>query len=174
MKINYISKNYKIGTRFKEVLEKKLMKLQKYFTKDCDIKVNCSEQADVEKLEITIKADNLFIRTEVVSDNMYNNIDTALPKIEKQIIKAISRNKTRNVKEFANELEFITELPVVEKNKIVKTKKFELDPITVDDAEYNMDALGQNFFIFLNAETGNVNVIYKRTDGNLGLIEVTY
>ena len=65
MKIKYVAKNYKISDRFKEVLERKLEKLDKYFPKGCDAKVNCTEQNDIEKLEITLNADNMFVRGEV-------------------------------------------------------------------------------------------------------------
>lgn len=174
MKITYVSKNYKISPKFKEILEKKLDKLEKYFNKDCDVRVNCSSQADVEKLEISMNAEGMFYRSEVLSDNMYNNIDLSLPKIEKQIIKYATKNKTKALKDFENKLEFLKELPVMETSKIVKTKKFDLEPQTIEDAEFNLEALGHTFYIFLNAKTGKINVLYKRNDGFLGLIEVEY
>ncbi len=174
MKIKYVAKNYKISDRFKEVLERKLEKLDKYFPKGCDAKVNCTEQNDIEKLEITLNADNMFVRGEVSSDNMYNNIDTVLPKIERQIIKNSNKNKVKGVKDYSGELEFLEEMPVMEKEKIVKVKKFDLDPLTVEDAKFNLDALGHSFYIFLNAETGKVSVLYKRQFGDLGLIEVNF
>ena len=75
----------------------------------------------------------------------------------------------------AAELMFIDAVEETKSNpKLVKTKKFELDPLTVEDAEAYMEALDHNFYVFLNAETGNVNIIYKRNDKNYGLIEVTY
>lgn len=174
MKIKYVAKNYKISNKFKEILEKKLEKLNKYFPKGCDAKVNCSKQNDNEKLEITLSADNRFIRAEVVSDNMYNNIDTALPKVEKQIIKMASKRNAKAPREVIETLEFLEEMPVVEVNKVVKTKKFDLDPLTVEDAKYNLEALGHAFYIFLNAESGKICVLYKRDFGDLGLIEVNY
>ena len=120
----------------------------------------------------------MFFRSEVTSDNMYNNIDLALPKIEKQIVKQGSKFKSKLKKDafLSNELMFLaqTEEEVKVSPKLVKTKSFELDPLTVEDAESYMEALDHNFFIFLNAETGKVNVIYKRNDTNYGLIEVNY
>lgn len=174
MKIKYIAKSYKISNKFKEVLEKKLDKLSKYFKSDYEIKVNCSTQGEIEKLEITINADGLFLRSEVVSDNMYNNIDLAMPKIEKQIIKNSNRDKSKFLRDVSSTLEYLSELPVVVEPKVVRTKKFELEPLTIYDAEANMMALGHNFYIFLNANSGKVNVLYKRNDNNLGLIEVDY
>ena len=71
----------------------------------------------------------------------------------------------------ADALEFLDEEPVTESYKVVKKKSFELDPMTVEDAEAYMEAVGHSFYVFLNAETGEINVLYKRNDGNLGLIE---
>jgi len=174
MKINYISKNYKITSHFKDIIEKKISKLEKYFNKNIDVKVNCIEQNDDHKLEITINADGMFFRSEVLSDNMFNNIDSALPKIERQIVKTCTKNKTRAIKDFVDTLEFLEEIPKEEPRKVVKTKRFELEPMTIEDAEFNLDMLGHSFFIFLNAKSGEVNVIYRRADGNLGLIELDY
>ncbi len=177
MKITYTAKNYNVSEKFKEILEKKLNKLEKYFDDDVTVKVNCIEQAKQNKLEVTINSKGMFFRSEVSSDNMYNNIDLALPKIEKQIVKQGSKFKTKLKKDAfqTNELMFIDAVEEAKSNpKLVKTKKFELDPLTVEDAEAYMEALDHNFYVFLNAETGNVNIIYKRNDKNYGLIEVTY
>ncbi len=179
MKISYTAKNYNISDKFKEVLERKLNKLEKYFDEDVVVKVNCIEQAKTDKLELTINSRGMFFRSEVTSDNMYNNIDLALPKIEKQIIKQGSKYKSKLKKDafLTNELMFLENFEPEEMKaspKLVKVKKFELDPLTVEDAENYMEALDHNFYIFLNAETGMVNVIYKRNDKNYGLIEVNY
>lgn len=179
MKISYTTKNYNISDKFKEVLERKLNKLEKYFDDDVTIKVNCIEQAKLQKLELTINSRGMFFRSEVTSDNMYNNIDLALPKIEKQIVKQGSRFKSKLKKDafLSNDFLFLDMAEPEEQKlspKLVKVKKFELDPLTVEDAEAYMEALDHNFYIFLNAETGKVNVIYKRNDKNYGLIEVNY
>lgn len=173
MEIKYVARNYKISDKFKDIIEKKLGKLDKYFNKDIDVKVNCSEQNDKFKLEITINSNGLFLRSEVVSDNMYNNIDLALPKLERQIVKNNKKYKNK----FADKIElagfeYIEEEPEQQKNQVVKTKSFELDPITIEDAQAFMEALGHNFYVFLNAETGQINILYRRNDDNLGLIEV--
>ena len=173
MEIKYVAKNYKISDKFKDIIEKKLSKMERYFDKNVEIKVSCTEQNDRCKLELTINSSGLYLRSEVESDNMYNNIDTALPKLEKQIIK--NNKKYRN--KFAEKatfdtFEFLDEAPKMEQQKVVKTKTFDLDPISVEDAEAYMEAVGHSFYVFLNGETGEINIIYKRNDGNLGLIEV--
>lgn len=174
MKITYVAKNYKIADKFKEILEKKLSKFERYFSKNYDVKVCCNEQNDKCKLEITINADGLFVRSEVLSDNMYNNIDLALPKLERQVIKGADKYNSKFKRGEVDKFEFLTELPVQQIGRVVKTKHFELEPITVDDAEAQMEAVGHNFYVFLNAQTGLVSVLYKRADANLGLIEITY
>jgi len=173
MDIKYVAKNYKISDKIKDIIEKKLSKLEKYFSKDIEMKVACSEQNDVCKLEITINSAGLFIRSEVSSDNMYNNIDMALPKLEKQIVKNNKKYKNKFAdKVVADAYEFIEDEPEPIATRVVKNKTFELDPISVEDAIAFMEAVGHNFYVFLNGETGEINVIYKRNDGNLGLIEV--
>lgn len=173
MDIKYFAKNYKISDKFKDIIEKKLGKLEKYFNKDIDVKVACTEQNDTCKLEITINSSGLFLRSEVASDNMYNNIDLALPKLEKQIVKNTKKYKNKFAEKITfDAFEYIEEEPEQTKSKIVKNKSFELDPISVEDAEAYMEAVGHNFYVFLNGETGEINVLYKRNDGNLGLIEV--
>lgn len=176
MKITYTAKNYEISDKFKDVLEKKLNKLEKYLDSNAQVKVNCIAQAKQEKLELTINCKGMFFRSEVLGDNMYNNIDLALPKIEKQIVKQGSKFKSKFKHDAFDgaDLMFLTKAPEPETSKLVKRKKFDLDPLTVEDAQMYMEALDHNFYIFLNAETGKVNVVYKRNDRNYGLIEVEY
>ena len=173
MNIKYVAKNYKISDKFKDVIEKKLSKLDKYFSRNVEAKVNCIEQNEKERLEITLNADGLFLRVEVQGDNMYNNIDIALPKLERQVVKSGRRFKDKFVsKESVSGYEFIEAEPEEVNVKISKKKSFELDPITVEDAIQYMEGIDHPFYVFLNAETGDVNIVYKRNDGDLGLIEV--
>lgn len=174
MKIEYLSKNYNMGERFKELVDEKLSKLNKYFDHQVSVKVFASSQNKIEKLEITIKGKNLVYRAEVAGENMFENIDLALPKIEKQIVR-----KNQKLREFDRKkavdlpFEFIEKQP--EKlGDIAKRKSFDLDPILVEDARFMLEDIGHSFYVFLNAETGKVNVIYKRNDKKYGLIEVNY
>ena len=173
MEIKYIAKNYKISDKLKDIIEKKLEKLEKYFNKDVDVKVACSEQNDTCKLEVTINSAGLFIRSEVSSDNMYNNIDLAMPKLERQIVKNNKKYKNKFAERVSYDaFEFIEKEPEEVKRSVVKKKTFELSPMTVEDAEAYMEAVGHNFYVFLNGETGEINILYKRNDSDLGLIEV--
>ena len=176
MKIELIERNYDIGNRLGDLIEKKVSKLDRYFNDDVICRVVCSLQNKIYKMEVTLLNKGSLFRAEVVGENMYENIDKALPKIEKQIIKQ-SGKKRDYFKKAAFDIpayEFLTEKPVEEEQTIYKKKTFELDPMTIEDAEMELDNLDHDFYVFLNAETGKVNVLYKRKDGKLGLIECKY
>ena len=174
MKIEIQGKNYRVNEKLKGLIEDKVSRLAKYFGADAKAKVMCSEQNKTKKMEVTITNKGLLYRSEVTSDNMFENIDLALPKIERQIVRANEKlkDKKKKVKEIPM-FEFIDEAPEALPD-VYKKKTFDLDPITIDDAKDYMDRLGHEFFVFLNAETGKVNVLYKRKDTKFGLIEVNY
>lgn len=173
MKIEFSSKNYNLDNRLKEIIEKKVKKLDKYFDDGADVKVNCKKENNIYKLELNIRNKGLFYRAEVSSDDIYNNIDLALPKVEKQIIKYGDKFESKFKRDSLKDKDFlfISEAPVKEKESIVKTKTYELEPISVEDAQMFLETIDNNFYVFLNRETGRVNVIYRRLDGNFGLID---
>lgn len=174
MKIEFIERNYKISKKLKEIISEKIERLSKYFGDDAKAKVLCSEQNKQKKLELTIVNKGVLYRSEVSSDDMFANIDLAMPKIERQIVrhkdKKIAKNRVKELPAF----EFLTEEPEIKLPDIFKKKVFDLEPIAVEDAKDYIDRLGHEFFVFLNAETGKVNVLYRRKDGKFGLIEVNY
>lgn len=175
MKVTFVEKKYKIGNRFKDVMTEKLAKLDKYFGEDATARVVCSKQNKVEKLELNITNKGILYRAEVSGDNNYDNIDLVLPKLEKQVVR--NREKLTKSKRNAPKnlgFEFLEEEPELKLPEIYRTKSFELDPIMVEEAKDAIERLGHTFYIFLNAETGKVNVLYKRNDNKYGLIEVTF
>ncbi len=175
MKVKFVEKNYKIADRFKEVVTSKLEKLDKYFGSGASATVACVKQNKIEKLEITVTNKGLLFRSEVSGENMYNNIDLALPKLEKQIVRNREKKLDSKKKKVVDEsLEFLYEMPEIELPEIYKKKVFSIDPMLVEDAKYALERLDHNFYIFLNAESGKVNVLYRRNDGKYGLIEVNY
>lgn len=177
MKIEIIERNgYNVSQRLERILNEKLSKLEKYFEDEVNVKVVCSINGKQEKLEITVTSKGLLYRSEVSSDNMYNNIDYALPKLEKQIVRNSEKRKVKAKgckQEIFLPFEFIEEEPE-ELPAIYKKKTFELEPMLVDDARFAIERLDQNFFVFLNAETGKINIIYRRKDGKFGLIDLVY
>lgn len=171
MKIEIVEKNYDVGVKLRNLIEKKVGKLEKYFDDNANCKVVCKKDSKQYKLEISISTKNAFFRSEVIGDNMYSNLDIALPKLEKQIVKFNGKRKDNFIPDI-KDLLFLDEMPIEKESKIAKRKSFVLDPITEDDAIYMLEAADHDFYIFLNVETGKVNVIYRRRDGAYGLIEV--
>ena len=174
MKIEILEKNYNVGVRLNGLILKKVGKLEKYFDKDASCKVVCKKEGNLFKLEISISSKNSFFRSEVIGENMYNNLDIALPKLEKQIIK-FKEKKQDNFKiaDIIPDLLFLDEAPEEDYNasKITKRKSYNLDPITEEDAIIMLENIDHDFFVFLNAESGKINVLYKRKNGEYGLIE---
>lgn len=175
MKITFVENKYKIAKRFKDVMTDKLERLDKYFGETASARVVCSKQGKNEKLEVTITNKGLLYRSEVLGQNNYDNIDLALPKLEKQIVR--NREKLTQKKRTAPKnlgFEFLDEMPELKLPDIYRKKTFDLEPILLEEAKDAIERLGHTFFIFLNAETGKVNVLYRRNDGKFGLIEVNY
>lgn len=170
MKIEFLCRNYSASDKLKDLIEKKASKLDKFFDEDVKTKIVLKKTKDVESLEITVTMNGGIIRAEVSSDNMYDNIDLALPKIEKQIIRhhAKIRSKKGKLKDFDFGGE---EVAAVVKPQVVKSKTFELVPMTVEDAIEELELVGHNFYVFLNKSTGSVSVVYLRNDGDFGVIE---
>lgn len=178
MKIEILAKNYSPSQKLKDILEKKVEKLDKFFDEDTTVKAVLKEESkkhDEEKftLELTIIVDGIVMRAEVTSGNMYGNVDLAIPKIEKQIIrhqkKLASKSKKFKVKGLSDEdIAAVNEEP---KAALVRAKTFALVPMTVEDAIDDMELIGHQFYVFLNGKSQSVNVVYRRKDGDYGLIE---
>lgn len=175
MRIDIIGKGgYVVKEKLKDIIEKKVSKLEKFLTKNPSAKVICYQPAkNREKMEVTITNGGLFIRSEVESDNMYSNIDACLAKIERQIIKYSEKIVSKKRRDLVNDFEFnlFDEVPELEKSKITKRKTYELVPMTEDEAVEQMELIGNDFFIFLNGKTDAINLLYRRTDGDIGIIE---
>ena len=164
---------YTITGRNIEVQEK-LGKLECYFTPDTEICATLSVQKDVQKIEVTIPVKGSIIRAEESSNDMYVSIDLVEEIIERQIRRY--RKKLIDKKQAAQSFSqlFIEEAEEAEAEdaiNIVKTKRFGMKPMFPEDACVEMELLGHNFYMFLNAETDQVNVVYKRKNHTYGLIE---
>ncbi len=180
MKIDIVEKGgYKASQRLKKVLTDKINKLERYFGDDVSAKVVCSKEDKREKLEITLKNKGMLYRSEVASANIYDNIDLVLPKLEKQIVRVVEKKKSKaksnrkTVRTMEVPFEFLAEEPEV-LPEVFKKKTFDLDPMSIDEARYAIERVGHDFYIFLNAKTGRVNVMYKRHDNKLGVIDVKF
>lgn len=176
MKLEFIERNYDIGARLATIISKKVSKLERYFEDDAKARIVCKLENKTYKMELTITNKGQIYRAEVSGENMYENIDTILPKIEKQIIKQSEKKKDLFKKSAFDQASylFLSEKPKDSPKDIYKRKKFVLEPELVEDAEMQLENLEHDFYVFLNAETGKVNVLYKRNDDKLGLIECEY
>ena len=181
MRTEIISRNYKANDKLRDIIEKKIAKFDKYFKNDAKAKVVMSEIGhDKYTMEVTIEFDKLFVRSEVTTPNMYDNIDIVLPKIESQIRKSRHKitNKLKTNVEFNEEVLYEVNIAETEDKdkigKLARVKKFELSIVSPEDAIHEMELLGHNFFVFLNGETGKVAVIYKRDDGDYGMLDPQY
>ncbi|MCI9404000.1 MAG: ribosome-associated translation inhibitor RaiA [Clostridia bacterium] len=180
MNIEYLCKNYDASDKLKSIIDKKVQKLDKFFDDDTRIKIglkkgNTRNTDDLYTLELTIMLDGAIMRAEVTTDNMYSNIDLAIPKLEKQIIrhhkKIESKTKKLRIKDFSAIPDDIPEEEVKEEKTLVRSKCYTLIPMSVDDAIEELELIGHNFYVFLNKATNSINVLYVRNDGNYGLIE---
>jgi putative sigma-54 modulation protein len=172
--MNYIisGKNIEVTEALKSAVQDKLSKLEKYFAEDTDAQVTFSVEKDRQKIEVTIPMKGHIIRAEQVSDDMYVSIDLVLEVIERQVTRHRKKliDKAQNAA-YLNDAFIDGEAEDDEDIKIVRSKKFEVKPMYPEDACIQMDLLGHNFFVFVNAETDEVNVVYKRKGNTYGLIE---
>ena len=173
MRIEFLTKNYSPSDKLKDLIEKKVERLDKFFEDDTKVKIMLKKANDVETLELTIILDSSVMRAEVSGANMYDNIDIALPKLEKQIIKHRSKiSKSKKVRPKILDMDYAPPAEADDRHHgVVRSKTFELTPMTVEDAIEELELLGHSFYVFSNKATKNVNVVYKRNDGDYGLIE---
>ena len=176
MKIDILERGYKAKDKLKDLIEKKIERFEKYVGKEATCKVVLSSRKDnAYKMEVSLNAKGLFVRSEVESDNMYVNLDTCLSKIERQIVK--HQDKLQDFKKLdlgSLELQFFDEIPTFKKPSITKRKTFDLYPMSEAEAVEQLDLIDTDFYIFLNEETQKVSVIYRRNDEDYGVIETNY
>lgn len=164
-------KNIEITEGLRTAIHDKIGKLEKYFTPDTEIHVTLSVEKERQKIEVTIPMKGNIIRSEQVSNDMYVSIDLVEEVIERQLLKY--RKKIIDQKQAGGfSPEFIEEEAEDDNEiKIIRTKRFGIKPMYPEDACVQMELLGHNFFVFRNAETDEVNVVYKRKGNTFGLIE---
>ena len=174
--MNFIisGKNIEVTPGLKDSVISKLGKLERYFTPDTEIIVTLSVEKDRQKIEVTIPVKGDIIRSEQTSTDMYVSIDLVEEVIERQLRKYKNKLIARHQEGSAFKQEFFEEEPAIDSNdeiQIVRTMKFGIKPMFPEDACVQMELLGHDFFVFSNAETEEVNVVYKRKNGTFGLIE---
>ncbi|MBE5895131.1 MAG: ribosome-associated translation inhibitor RaiA [Lachnospiraceae bacterium] len=172
MKFIIVGKNIDVTDGLKGAVEDKIGKLEKYFTPETEVHVTLSVEKERQKIEVTIPVKGNIIRSEQVSNDMYVSIDLVEEIIERQLKKYKTKltDQKQNAAFFKQEYmdkDFMDD----EEVKIIRTKKFDIKPMYPEDACVQMELLGHSFFVFCNAETDQVNVVYKRKGNTYGLIE---
>lgn len=175
MKINILGKNIEVTEGLRNAIEKKLSRLDKFFENEQEAFVTVSVQKARQIIEVTIRFNSVLLRCEEANSDMYAAIDIVSDKLERQMVKHKSRLERK----------YHVNMPLKYKNipayefsegeerdpKIVRTKRFAIKPMSSEEAVLQMELLGHDFFVYANAKGGDVNVVYKRKDGNYGLIE---
>ena len=174
MRITITGRNIELTPGIKEAVEEKLSKLEKYFKPDTDVNVTLSVEKERQKIEVTIPTKGHTIRAEEVSNDMYVSIDLVEETLERQLIKYRTKIISKKMNAAASfKAEYLEEKVEEDEEeiKIVRSKRYDLKPMYPEDACIQMELLGHDFFVFVNAETDEVNVVYKRKGNTYGIIE---
>ena len=172
MKFIITGRNIDVTPGLKSAVEDKIGKLEKYFTPETEVHVTLSVEKDRQKIEVTIPVKGTVIRSEQISSDMYVSIDLVEEIIERQLKKYKNKLIERQQGSHYLKPEFMEkDYAEDDEVKIVRTKKFDIKPMYAEDACIQMELTGHNFFVFCNAETDQVNVVYKRKGNTYGLIE---
>lgn len=174
MRYTITGRNIEVTPGLKAAVEKKIGKLEHFFTPDTEVIVALSAQKDRQKIEVTIPVKGNTIRAEESSTDMYVSIDLVEEVIERQIRRYRKKLIDKKQAALSFSQSFMEEEEVEDQEediRIVKTKKFAIKPTIPEEACLQMEMMGHSFYVFLNADTDQVNVVYKRKNGTYGLIE---
>lgn len=173
MKLNITGKKIVVNQKITDAIEEKTKRLSKFFTDDMKANVVIHpEQAKV-KMETTLSVKGAIFRAEEVAQDVFDCIDVVFDKLERQMSKYKGKLQKKHQAKDSIRFEMIPDDVEESTSKIVRSKVVELSPMTPDEAALQMELLGHTFFVFLNDETGEVNVVYKRNDSDYGLLETT-
>ena len=173
MKITIVGRKLNVYDDTRELIEKKLAKLDKYFKAEAtEATVTLSRKRNVSSLDVTINADGTLFRSEVDADDFRIALDQTVDHIESQIRK----NKTKLAKRLRENVIDMSVVPdpeevISEDEPIIRVKQFEFKPMTAEEAIMQMNLLGHSFYVFKDITTGDTCVVYTRKDGDYGLIE---
>ena len=172
MRFIITGRNIDVTEGLRSAVEEKLGKLDRFFAPETEVHVTLSVEKERQKIEVTIPVKGNIIRSEQVSSDMYVSIDLVEEVIERQLKKYKNKIVDKHQNEAAFAKEFIeNDYDPDDDVKIIRTKRFGIKPMDPEEACVQMELLGHNFFVFVNAETDQVNVVYKRKGNTYGLIE---
>ncbi len=171
MNITYLGRKTTVKDSFKEYAEKRLKRLEKFFDAHPNVMIVVTNNGEEETVEVTIKSRGMFFRGEKTSKDRQVSLDLVVDVLTSQIV----RNKTRLERRLKAPLPMPEEGSYTEvqtdASALVKTKKFQVNVMDVEEAILQMNLLDHEFFMFRSGETGEINVVYRRKDGNYGLLE---
>ena len=174
MKITLRGKNIEITEAIEEKVSEKLSKLDKYFivSENVEAKVLVRTYPYGQKIEVTIPTEYVLLRAEVVDQDLYNAIDLVIDKLEGQIRKYKTRlNRKSKDNKLAFNLASIEPLEDEEEDVLLKTKIITPKPMDMEEAIMQMELIGHSFFVYRDTETDAISIVYRRNDGDYGLIE---
>lgn len=180
MKVHVHGDNITVTPALQDYVEKKIGRLTRYFESDAEIYVTMAVEGTDHRVEMTVVVRGMIFRAEEKSPDMYASIDLVTDKLEEQI----HRYKEKLIRRFRNrsgrqpmmnqERMALNDEPNGYDFKVVRTKRFPMKPMDVQEAILQMNLLGHDFFVFTNADTNEVSVVYRRKNGDYGLIEPQY
>jgi len=168
MNISVRGKHIEVTTALRDYVEKRVGKLEKYFDNLDEVLVTLLVEKERHRVEVTVPVNGMILRGEEETSDMYSSIDLVVEKLEKQI----DKYKTRLAKRVRGAAfrDLPADLKEIEHN-LIRTKRFNVKPMDVEEAIMQLNLVGHSFYVFANADTEEINVVYKRKDGNYGLIE---
>lgn len=173
MKTIVSGRNMSVTDALRDTIQSKLGKLDRFFYRELEAQVTLSVEKNRHIIEVTIPFNGSILRAEEATEDMYRSIDGVVDKLTRQLGK--QKNKLENRINRYETIRFenikVDEEDDMEEARIVRTKRFLIKPMDPEEAVLQMELLGHNFFVFVDAETDDVNVVYKRRDGDYGLIE---
>lgn len=169
MRITVRGKNMDVPAALKDYVEKKVGKMERYIEGPLTAQVTVNIERDRHIVEVTMPLDGMLVRGEEEAQDLFSAVDLVIEKIEKQVEKYKTRIHARRSRPVSSRPEAVVE--DLFEPRIVRLKHFPMKPMAVDEAIMQMNLLGHGFFVFRNAETELTAVVYKRKDGNYGLLE---
>jgi putative sigma-54 modulation protein len=172
MNVSFSGKDFKVGEQLQKRIAEKLGRFDRFFGKDASAHVTVREEREMKRIDVTIKVQRHLYRAECEADDVFSALDLAVEVIEGQIRK----NKTRfekRIHDYAYMKEMLkatSETTDALEGRIIRRKSFELQPMDAEEAVLQMEMLGHSFLLFNDAETDKTCVVYKRKDGNYGVI----
>ncbi len=179
MKYTFVGKSYVVSEAIKAHAEKKINRLSKFLPETTEVNVTFDVTKLDHKVEVTVYLQKRVLRAEMVDKDMYAAVDKVADVLENQMSKYKDRLKTKGRRDSSYNDEYATYFAedastLDDEPKIIKSKRFAIKPMDTQDAIMEMDLIGHSFFVFRNSQSDEVNVVYKRNDGNYGLIEPEY